>query len=332
MSTITVAQFNTLAEALSNPALCPNSGFTSLPPEAMSWPARGDALVAHVQAADADVVCLQEVDHYRDTFYPRLRELGYEGCFREDEWSPCRRTSSGALRDGVAIFYRADKLELCGSHVPFVPRERKDVADPGRDAGKCLIARFRLLAPRELTHSDRFHEYVNAMEELVVACAHLDSKKDEEGAAKRRLQAMAAASEATRFRAFSCTNPSTVPILFVGDLNATPDEPAVRWLKQSAQPRFFSAYERADGAEPRFTTWKIRSGPFKPGEAKMCIDYVMASEGCEVVDVRKLAGEEEIGEKGLPCATHPSDHLLLRATIRLGTPPRREESQPANAT
>ena len=179
---------------------------------------------------------------------------------------------------------------------------------------------------------DRFDEYVNAMEELVVACAHLDSKKDEEGAAKRRLQAMAAASEATRFRAFSCTNPSTVPILFVGDFNATPDEPAVRWLKQSAQPRFFSAYERADGSEPRFTTWKIRSGPFKPGEAKMCIDYVMASEGCEVMDVRKLAGEEEIGVKGLPCATHPSDHLLLRATIRLGTPPRREESQPENAT
>ena len=320
MSTITVAQFNTLAEALSNPAMCPDSGFTSLPPEAMSWPARGDALVAHVQAADADVVCLQEVDHYRDTFYPRLRELGYEGCFREDEWSPCRRTSSGALRDGVAIFYRAEKLELCGSHVPFVPRERKDIDDPDRDAGKCLIARFRLLAPRELTHSERFGEYVNAVEELVVACVHLDSKKDEKGRAKRHLQAKAAACEATRFRAFSCANPSEVPILFVGDLNATPDEPAVRHLKQAARPRFFSAYERADGAEPKFTTWKIRSGPFKPGEAKMCIDYVMASEGCEVVHVRRLAEEDEIGEKGLPCATHPSDHLLLRAAVRLGTP------------
>ena len=52
----------------------------------------------------------------------------------------------------------------------------------------------------------------------------------------------------------------------------------------------------------------------------MCIDYVMASEGCEVVHVRRLAEEDEIGEKGLPCATHPSDHLLLRAAVRLGTP------------
>ena len=68
------------------------------------------------------------------------------------------------------------------------------------------------------------------------------------------------------------------------------------------------------------TTWKIRAGPFKPGEAKMCIDYVFATEGCEVVRVGALAGEEEIGPKALPCAEHPSDHLLLSATIKLGTP------------
>ena len=211
MSTITVAQFNTLAEALSNPAMCPDSGSRPSPRRRCLGPRAAAALVAHVQAADADVVCLQEVDHYRDTFYPRLRELGYEGMLPRGRVEPVPTHVVGALRDGVAIFYRAEKLELCGSHVPFVPRERKDIDDPDRDAGKCLIARFRLLAPRELTHSERFGEYVNATEELVVACVHLDSKKDEKGCAKRHLQAKAAACEATRFRAFSCANPSRCP-------------------------------------------------------------------------------------------------------------------------
>ena len=73
-----------------------------------------------------------------------------------------------------------------------------------------------------------------------------------------------------------------------------------------------SAYERVLGSEPKFTTWKIRSGAFKPGEAKMCIDYVFASPGVEIVDVAALPSERDVGAKALPCAEHPSDHLMLR--------------------
>jgi nocturnin len=319
MSTIEVVQFNTLAEALSNPAMNPTAGFTSLAPEDMAWPRRGEALLAHVAKTDADVICLQEVDHFRDTFLPGLSALGYGACYREDEWSPCRRPSDGMLRDGVCIFYKTDRLELCGSHAPFVPRESKDAK--GLDAGKSLVARFRVLAPVAETRGPGFDAYVNAMEELLVVTTHLDSKKDERGAARRLEQAKTLLAEAVRFRDFACTNPSTTPIVFCGDLNATPDEPAVAWLKSEERtPRLFSAYERRDGREPPVTTWKIRAGPFKPGEAKMCIDYVFATEGCEVVRVGALAGEEEIGPKALPCAEHPSDHLLLSATIKLGTP------------
>ena len=105
--------------------------------------------------------------------------------------------------------------------------------------------------------------------------------------------------------------------MFAGDLNARPDEPAVRYLKTL---EFRSAYERVLGSEPKFTTWKIRSGAFKPGEAKMCIDYVFASPRVEIVDVAALPSERDVGEKALPCAEHPSDHLMLRAVLTL--PPR----------
>jgi len=329
-----VVQFNTLAEALSNPAMNPTAGFTSLPPEDMAWPRRGEALVAHVAATNADVICLQEVDHFADTFLPALTQLGYGACYREDEWSPCRKMSNDALRDGVCIFYKHDRLELCGFNVPFTPRECKDVR--AKDAGKSLVARFRVRPSPSRKVSETTSAQatgssdgsvptstpsVNAMEELLVVTAHLDSKKDETGVARRLEQAKMLIAEAVRFRDLACSNPTATPIVFCGDLNAQHDEPAVKWLKaEERAPRFFSAYERSDGAEPGLTTWKIRSGAFKPGEAKMCIDYVFATEGCEVTRVGSLVGEAEIGPKALPCVGHPSDHLLLSATIKLGAP------------
>jgi nocturnin len=66
-TTLTVVQYNTLADALCTGN---DAGFTSLPPAELAWASRGDALVRALTAADADVVCLQEVDHYHDTFYP----------------------------------------------------------------------------------------------------------------------------------------------------------------------------------------------------------------------------------------------------------------------
>ena len=372
MTTLSVVQYNTLADAL---CTGDDAGFTSLPPEKLAWCSRGEALVRALRSSDADVLCLQEVDHYYDTLLPALAACGYAGCFREDEWSSCRKLSRGLLRDGVAIFYKREKLELCGMHVPCTPREAKDVpAVPGgdddaddddhhgatEDAGKCLIARFRVLPPREMTHGDRWKEHTYATEEVVVATVHLDSKKNEEGVAKRRRQAAGVAREVRAFRDFSCSNPATAAVVVAGDLNAKPDEPAVAIFKTSggggggicgsndddtnttasarvekkakttsststSPPplKMFSAYERASGSgsEPPFTTWKFRTGSYKPGEAKMTIDYVFVSEGCEVVEVGKLDDEDAIGPKGLPSEEHPSDHLMLRATVRLPPPP-----------
>ena len=141
---VTVVQYNCLAEGLSGD----DAGFDSLPKDEMAWPKRGYELTREIIDADADVVCLQEVDHYHDTFRPALHAQGYDGIYREDEWSPCLKTTDGKLADGVAIFYKREKLELLGMHVPFTPRDVKEPPiEERRDAGKCLVARFRLRGP-----------------------------------------------------------------------------------------------------------------------------------------------------------------------------------------
>ena len=88
-------------------------------------------------------------------------------------------------------------------------------------------------------------------------------EKTEEGETRRTRQASALFRELKRFRAF-CEGEDSfdigegrttdsarvrardIPIVFAGDLNARPDEPAVRYLKTLG---FASAYERVLGSD-----------------------------------------------------------------------------------
>ena len=333
--TISVVQYNVLAEGLSNPAMSPDAGFTSMPPEQMRWAHRGELVLDRLIRANADIVCLQEVDHYYDSVEPAMRAAGYAGLYREDEWSSCSKNTKGALKDGVALFYRRSKLELVASHLPFAPRSGKvsseKETEAREDAGKCIVARFRVRRADVASLTGReYAEYASATESFIACTAHFAAAKTEEGETRRAAQASALWRELRRFRAFSGGGDSfseaeetrksessrAIPIILAGDLNARPEERAVRYLKSRG---LVSAYEKTSrsGSEPAFTTWKIRSGAFKPGEAKMCIDYVFASPRVSVLDVSELPSEREIGEKALPCAAHPSDHLMLRAELTL---------------
>ena len=342
--TISVVQYNVLAEGLSNPAMSPDAGFTSMPPEQMRWAHRGELVLDRLIRANADIVCLQEVDHYYDSVEPAMRAAGYAGLYREDEWSPCSKNTNGLLKDGVALFYRRSKLELVASHIPFAPRARelnpKDEderkSEARGDAGKCVLARFRVRRADAASLSGRaYAEYARAAESFIACTAHFAAAKTEEGEARRAAQASALWRELRRFRAFTSgesanvasseeeetrereseSTSASIPIVLAGDLNARPDERAVRYFKTRAG--LVSAYESVLGSEPKFTTWKIRRGAFKPGEAKMCIDYVFASPRAKIRDVSALPLERDVGENALPCDTHPSDHLMLRAELVL---------------
>ena len=96
---------------------------------------RGRDLIRVISTEDAstapDVVCLQEVDHYHDFFEPELRRLGYAGIYKEDQWSPCRKFD--APNDGVAIFYKMDKLELLFAAAPGVPDRGRTTRERRRE-------------------------------------------------------------------------------------------------------------------------------------------------------------------------------------------------------
>jgi len=60
-------------------------------------------------------MCLQEVDHYYDTFQPILRNLGYSGNFFPKPWSPCLDIEGNYGPDGCALFFDQSRFEFLES-------------------------------------------------------------------------------------------------------------------------------------------------------------------------------------------------------------------------
>lgn len=73
------------------------------PVEALKWEERKCLILEEILAYQPDILCLQEVDHYFDTFQPLLSRLGYQGTFFPKPWSP--DISVGIYNRGPSLFW-----------------------------------------------------------------------------------------------------------------------------------------------------------------------------------------------------------------------------------
>ena len=67
-------------------------------------------LVEEMLRHNADLVAVQECDHYADFFEPVMAIFGYESVYNVKNDSPC--LGFGYYSDGIALFYKADVWEL----------------------------------------------------------------------------------------------------------------------------------------------------------------------------------------------------------------------------
>ncbi|KXZ49029.1 hypothetical protein GPECTOR_23g117 [Gonium pectorale] len=113
--------------------------YRDVPRRCLEWSARRSLLLAEIRHWAPDVVCLQEVQHWRE-LEQEMQAAGYEGRF-------LRRT--GRRRDGCATFWRADRLRARAlTRLEFAPlglddnvalllslEPRADAPPPGSGAG-----------------------------------------------------------------------------------------------------------------------------------------------------------------------------------------------------
>ncbi|XP_055689747.1 nocturnin isoform X2 [Lutzomyia longipalpis] len=300
---IRVLQWNVLSQSLGEK----NDGFVNCPDEALTWECRKYQIVQEIIQNDPDVVCLQEVDHFK-FLQMTLGSQNYEGVFFPKPDSPCLYVQSNNGPDGCAIFYKKNKFDL----VTYATRVLQVWRVQSNQVAIAAILRVRQ-SGREVcvgtTHLKARHS------------ALLSKLRNEQGKDLMRFVAEVAAGR---------------PVILSGDFNAEPVEPVYSTILNYVPLGLASAYADAldaplsaaetshtechrDGDsltrpeisarhEPPYTTWKIR----EDGEVCHTIDYVFYSkEKMKVNNCLMFPQDNEIGKDRVPSFQYPSDHFSL---------------------
>ncbi|KAG5263653.1 hypothetical protein AALO_G00267170 [Alosa alosa] len=300
---IRVMQWNILAQALGEG----KDGFLRCPLDALNWAERKYLILEEILTYQPDVLCLQEVDHYFDTFRPVLSSLGYQSSFCPKPWSPCLDVENNNGPDGCALFFRRDRFEpLATNHLRLSAMMLKT-----NQVAVVTTLRCRASGRR-----------------FCVAVTHLKARSGWESLRSAQgsslLQSLCAITMEMAVQdasgAVADEDEAGVPLIVCGDFNAEPWEDVYRRFASSPLG-LDSAYKHlsADGrSEPPYTSWKIRRSS---GESRHTLDYIWYSSRRFCVNgVLELPNEEQIGPDRLPSYHYPSDHLSLVCDFSFSEP------------
>ena len=267
----------------------------------MQWNHRKEKLISEILRSEADIVCLQEVDHFFDFFLPRLKENGFKGFFNPKKPSPCIEVEGNSGPDGCALFYKTTK---------FVCLDKQELTLRNADGEKASqVAILVKLGRREMTSGNEYEAASGEISatpqtQFCVAVTHLKAREH-----LKHVRLTQGSYLYSEMREFSDDSPAVI----CGDFNAQATEPMYEYFKRGSW--LSSSYSICyGGKEPPFTSWKFRPGK----EAKyVTVDYIWCtSELLQVKAVWGIPSEEEIGENALPGLSYPSDHIALCAQFK----------------
>ncbi|XP_017113812.1 nocturnin isoform X2 [Drosophila elegans] len=299
---IRLLQWNILSQTLGQH----NDGFVRCPDEALTWEHRKYLIVQEILQNQPDVICLQEVDHFK-FLQTVLGSQNYAGIFFPKPDSPCLYIEQNNGPDGCAIFYKRDKLQLQGYDTRILEVWRV------QSNQVAIAARLRMRS------SGR---------EFCVATTHLKARH---GALLAKLRNEQGRDLIRFVKQFA----GETPLLLCGDFNAEPVEPIYATILGCDLLRLGSAYadvkldreeilqpsadvgefvSESMKREPPYTTWKIR----EEGEECHTIDYVFYTpDRLKIKNCLDFPAGEQIGKNRTPSFQYPSDHFSLVCDFEL---------------
>lgn len=181
---------------------------------ALEWKVRSKVLWKEIIEADADILCLQEVQaSHIDSFYSKLKDLGYSGKFKQ------RSTSN---YDGCAIYFKTDKFKL----IDMAPVEYYQYYKPGLSIldryNIAIIVRLGLCGSHD---SD---------DQIVVATTHLLYNPRRHDVKLAQTQVLLAELDRLAYIGLDKESgkPKYLPVLVTGDFNLKPNTPVYNLLVQ----------------------------------------------------------------------------------------------------
>ncbi|KAH8312796.1 hypothetical protein KR044_012973, partial [Drosophila immigrans] len=299
---IRLLQWNILSQTLGQH----NDGFVRCPEEALTWQHRKYLIVQEILQNQPDVVCLQEVDHFK-FLETVLGSQNYAGIFFPKPDSPCLYIEQNNGPDGCAIFYKRDKLQLLSYDTRIL------------EVWRVQSNQVAIAARLQLKETGK---------EFCVCTTHLKARQGALLAKLRNEQGRDLIRFVKQFAGES-------PLLMCGDFNAEPIEPIYATILSCDILKLGSAYadmklererekERCEDAnelvsdsikrEPPYTTWKIR----EDGEECHTIDYVFYTpQQLKIKNCLEFPVGDQIGKNRTPSFQYPSDHFSLVCDFEL---------------
>jgi len=278
---IRVFQWNVLSQALGTG----NDNFVKCPASALEWKTRRFRMLEEIVRHNADVICLQEVDHF-NFLRKSLAALGYVGHFTPKPDSPCLYLNDNSGPDGCAIFYKKDKFDLV--------KVDSRVLEVWKVQSNQVVLSATLRSKK-------------TGQEVVFATTHLKARN---GVVMPTLRN----EQGKDLLEFVNDQAEGRPVVYTGDFNAEPCEPVYQTMTSSNDFRLNSAYKETLHTEPEYTTWKFR----EDGEHIQTLDYIFYEPNQIKVDaILDMPTGEQIGENRLPCPSFASDHFSLVADLKL---------------
>ena len=295
-------QFNILAEGLSSPPEF--GGFLMSPKESLDWHSfRKFRVLQEILDHEADVICLEELDHFDDFMKPALKSFGYDGIFQPKTDAPTLKFGDDKFSDGCAIFWKSSVLKLVDQQSVLYQNP-----DPEGDSW----SQVALLARMART---------SGTDSFIVSATHLKSKKGEKNEIRRTeqlKQLMIALSSMQKGSQTGGTEKE--PVLILGDFNTDPtgrDEGLTAYESvKTSSLGLKSAYATdcsTGGAieEPLYTTCKVRA----KGESCHTIDYIWVPSSARVLNLLEIPDYVSLPDAKLPSFQYPSDHLAIACDL-----------------
>ncbi|XP_075159935.1 NADP/NADPH phosphatase nocturnin isoform X2 [Haematobia irritans] len=298
---IRLLQWNLLSQTLGQN----NDGFIRCPDEALTWENRKFLIVQEILQNNPDILCLQEVDHFK-FLQTILGSQNYEGIFFPKPDSPCLYIEDNNGPDGCAIFFKRDKFELRNFDTRIL------------EVWRVQSNQVAIAVNLAIKQTGR---------EICVCTTHLKARhgsllsklRNEQGRDLIRFVKPFAGDRA---------------LIICGDFNAEPTEPVYSTILNCEFLKLGSAYadirndsdecnnksitdhdsndcekiQKSIQNEPPYTTWKIR----EDGEECHTIDYIFyTKDHLKVKNCLEFPHGEEIGLNRTPSFQYPSDHFSL---------------------
>lgn len=292
-----VQQFNVLADGLSG-RRHDSGGFSRVSPNVLEFEKRKHQLLHEILQYDADIVTLQECDHYYDFFLPELSKQGYNGYYAPKPTSGCLEFGTS---DGTALFIKNSKFSVVSIETKTIALSIAELGEGGevQEDDKSIKAQNQvaIIALCQIKDSMKYRQDVvevgkptKTVPGIIIATTHLKSSKTATGERHRAIGINQILNQVNKIYQDLEYLGKTPVCLLTGVLNAQPEpvdnyEPLTYRTVKSNGLGLRSVYNEDVPLSMQklsssfYTTWKARYVGSNKQEkvTKRVVDYIFYS-------------------------------------------------------